>query len=169
MVVHFIRVPGIARHIRARHGSHRDGGTIRKDYPVPGHQHAFLPVDDSGIIDAEEFGPLRDKQLPPCGRVKDVLRNLRDDVARQVGIDARNHDTGDHRAGFQFQRLAGCAGMRQNPGGIFARPAEKGLFVLVGGWIVTVLPQGREIAPYVRIRAPALILLCRCSLLRGRP
>ena len=71
-----------------------------------------------------------------------------DDVARQIRVDARDHGAGDHRAGFQFQGLTGCARVGQNPGGIFARPTEEGFFIFVGGGIIAVFPHGGQITAF---------------------
>lgn len=77
-------------------------------------------------MDAEEFCPLRQQQAVPRGRVKDVLGDLGNDVAGQIGIGARHHDAQDHRAGFDFKLLPDHSGIRGNPACIFPGPVKEG-------------------------------------------
>ena len=146
MIVDSVRIPRITGHIRAGHGPQGDGGPVRKDQPIPGHKYALLPVNDAGIIDAVELCAARNQQLLPRACVEHILTDLRDNGSRQIGIDPREHDAGDHRPGFDFKRLPRRPRVRQNPSRIPRRRAiKKSLLVFVGGGIVAVIPQRRGV------------------------
>ena len=93
------------------------------------------------------WGPLlgtrrRNQQLLPRACVEHILTDLRDNGSRQIGIDPREHDAGDHRPGFDFKRLPRRPRVRQNPSRIPRRRAiKKSLLVFVGGGIVAVIAQ----------------------------
>ena len=109
VIVYFVSISGVAALVRTGHGSKGDSRAVRENSTVPGHQNPFLPVDYARIINAEELCPLWQQQVVSCGRIKDVLGNLGNDVAGQIGIDACHHNAGNHRARFDFILLPCCA------------------------------------------------------------
>ena len=82
-------------------------GRIREDHPIPHDLHAALPIADLAVVFAQQARALRDQHVLAGGRVVDRLGHRGDHIARQVGLDARDQRSGDHRTGHDLIRRCG--------------------------------------------------------------
>src|SRR5262249_61446534 len=89
MVVDLVLETGVAFRIRAGLTLQNDGAAIGEDEAGPDEQHARLSEGDLAVVDADELGALRNKQIASGWAVVDVLGDLARDLTGQVGADAR--------------------------------------------------------------------------------
>ena len=69
-----------------RHIVDADRGAVGQDDPLPHHERAFLAERHDTVVAADEARALRDQENPPGHAVLDILRHLRGDEPRQVGV-----------------------------------------------------------------------------------
>jgi len=99
---------------------------VRADHGVPNDLDSFLAVRDGTVVTGEEQGALRDKQVAACLRVKNILSNAREDVAREVRVDGSLQDAGNNSPGPDGISADILAGRRSSGRGV-----KKRLFVLL--------------------------------------
>ena len=92
MVIDAVLEPGKSGRVGAGLAFEHNGTSVREYETVPNEQHARLAEGDLGVIDADEFCALRDKQEAPRRAVVNVFGHLRGDLAGKVGTDAGGID-----------------------------------------------------------------------------
>ena len=101
MIIDAILKPGIAFRVGAGLVFKHDRLAVRKNDPVPDEQDTRLAEGHLAVVAADQFGALRHKEEAAGWTVIDVLRDLRGDQARQVGLDAGDQSRRNHCARLQ--------------------------------------------------------------------
>ena len=101
MIIDAIFEPSIAFRVGAGLVLKHDRLAVRKNDAVPDEQDAGLTKRNLAIVAADQFGTLWHKEEASRRTVVDVLRDLRGDQARQVGLDAGDQSRRDDCARLQ--------------------------------------------------------------------
>jgi hypothetical protein len=101
MQIDLIAETGIAAGIGRRQIIEHDRRSIRENDPLPDEEDAVLPVlaeGDDVVVFADQACALRDQQEAAGDAVEDVLGDLRDDEAREIGVEPRDQAGGNDRS-----------------------------------------------------------------------
>src|SRR5262249_17420971 len=102
MVIHPVTQARVAREIYARHVLQAERLPIRPDEARPDDQPAVLAIDDGAIVGAYQLAPLRDEQVATADGVVDVFADLRQQLPREIAVDAGEQHGRDQPAGLDL-------------------------------------------------------------------
>jgi hypothetical protein len=101
------RKTGLSGRIGPRLPVEMDRSSVGKNEPIPHQENPALPRRHFAVIFADETRALRDEQQRAGRAVIDILRDLRRDLTRKVGMNRRDQGSGDDASGLQYARRAG--------------------------------------------------------------
>ena len=102
MLIDAILVPRITGEVNSGHALQGDTLAVGKNEPVPHGEDATDPEAGGRVVFPDGAGALGDQQMMAGHRVEDVLADVAEGLARQIGVDPADQGAGDNRAGLHL-------------------------------------------------------------------